>query len=143
MDYSCRRYLNFVTHSGCRIWHLSFVVFRVIAGCILEVNRFEHFAWFSKLMSLYVSSLLQKLHIEHCFTEYWDKNYTYHLSLIVSFILQRKRVLDVARKYKTRARAVPLPLGICTQSLFYSIYLDWVAILKCFMTGQVKDASSV
>ena len=61
------------------------------------------FSEFFKLGSLYVSSLLQKLHIEHCFTEYCDKHYTYRLSLIVASILQRKRVLGVARKYKTWA----------------------------------------
>ena len=115
MDYSCSRYLNFVTHSGCRILYLSFVVFRVITGCIFEVKRFEHFAEcesiaasclseVSKLESSFVSSLQQKLHTEHCFTEYWDKLYTYRLSLIVASILQRKPRVGVASKYKTRAR---------------------------------------
>ena len=152
MDYSCNRYLNFVTHSGCRILHLSFVVLRVITGCIFEVNRFEHFAEcesiaascfseVSKLESSCVSSLQQKLNIEHCFTEYWDKLYTYRLSLIVASILQRKPRVGVAYFDKMFGffRKVYIPC--------LSFTVTWFAVDRgqdfCWNLFQLKLFSSV
>ena len=152
MDYSCNRYLNFVTHSGCRILYLSFVVLRVITGCIFEVNRFEHFAEcesiaascfseVSKLESSCVSSLQQKLNIEHCFTEYWDKLYTYRLSLIVASILQRKPRVGVAYFDKMFGffRKVYIPC--------LSFTVTWFAVDRgqdfCWNLFQLKLFSSV